>query len=215
MGIRLAAEAVDAQGLPVVTWEEDRNLFAPGGFGRARVTCFIRPDVNGVLQFVSVGPVRHGAHEEARPWEALVSFSVSRADQHYYSASEKALIEVVASRGKSGAGRLVATDGAHVIEASFRDDRPGVSMHLNCAEARLADVAIVHDRLSRDFVTRKTEFLHRLGLAEFRWPDSKPPFVAYQPPAPVAISPWIRHLADLATVAVIVAIAWALYWVLA
>jgi hypothetical protein len=31
MAIRLDPKAADAQGLPVVSWEEDRNLFAPGG----------------------------------------------------------------------------------------------------------------------------------------------------------------------------------------
>ena len=72
MAIRLDAKAEDAQGLPVVSWEEDRNLFAPGGATPARVSCFIRPDENGVLQFVSIGPVRHGETEEARPWEKLV-----------------------------------------------------------------------------------------------------------------------------------------------
>ena len=69
MGIWLDRELVDDQGFPVVTWEEDRNLMAPGGIGRVRVSCFIRPDAEGVLQFVAVGSVRHGAFEEARPWE--------------------------------------------------------------------------------------------------------------------------------------------------
>jgi len=60
MAIQLGPETVDAQGLPVVIWEEDRNLHAPGGAGRARVACFIKSDSAGVLQFVSAGWVRQG-----------------------------------------------------------------------------------------------------------------------------------------------------------
>jgi hypothetical protein len=68
MAIRLDKERTDAQGLPVVTWEEDRNLFAPGGISPARVACFIQPDAEtGVMQFVSAGLVRHGEFVEARP----------------------------------------------------------------------------------------------------------------------------------------------------
>ena len=115
---------VDAQGLPVVTWEEDRNLFAPEGAGPARVACFIRPDEKtGVLQFVSAGSVRHGAFEEARPWELLKSFQSGTADQLYYAASDRAALDLLASKSKSGAGRLLATDGAQVMLANFADER--------------------------------------------------------------------------------------------
>ena len=44
MAIRFDAVTEDAQGLPVVSWVEDRNRFAPGGISPARVACFIRPD---------------------------------------------------------------------------------------------------------------------------------------------------------------------------
>ena len=72
MAIRIDALTHDVQGLPVVSWEEDRNLFAPDGIGPARVACYIRPDEKtGVLQFVAAGSVRHGDFEEARPWEAV------------------------------------------------------------------------------------------------------------------------------------------------
>ena len=135
MGIRLDTEAGDAQGLPVVTWEEDRNVFAPEGFGRARVACFIRPDEAGILQFVSVGLVRHGAFEEARPWARLVSFARETAEQQYHTAADRALLEMLTSKSKSGVGRLLATDGAQVMLANFADDKPSVPMHLNCADS--------------------------------------------------------------------------------
>src|SRR5215831_5181420 len=140
MAIRLDPKATDAQGLPVVTWEEDRNLFAPGGASPARVACFIRPDANGVLQFVSVGLVRHGEFEEARPWEALVSFEVKKADQLYH-AGERVLVDVLAGKSKSGAARLMAHDGAQVILANFADEQRSVPMHLNCADCTPVEAA--------------------------------------------------------------------------
>ena len=161
MGIRLDPEAVDAQGLPVVTWEEDRNLFAPGGISPARVACFIRPNEKGELQFVSVGSVRHGEYEEARPWEKLVSLGMGTAEQHYHSAGERALIDIVASKSKSGAGRLLAADGAQVMLANFADARPSVAMHLNCAEALPVEVAQLHDVLSREFIRKRPDLVRR------------------------------------------------------
>ena len=44
MAIRFDTITMDDQNLPVVSWEEDRNIFAPEGIGPARVACFIRPD---------------------------------------------------------------------------------------------------------------------------------------------------------------------------
>ena len=44
MAIRFDTVTMDEQKLPVVCWEEDRNIFAPEGIGPARVACFIRPD---------------------------------------------------------------------------------------------------------------------------------------------------------------------------
>ena len=67
MAIRFDKVTEDEQKLPVVSWEEDRNIFAPAGFGPARVACFIRPDKeSGRLMFVAAGSVRHGDFEEAR-----------------------------------------------------------------------------------------------------------------------------------------------------
>src|SRR5215472_18937257 len=155
MAIQLGPETVDAQGLPVVIWEEDRNLHAPGGAGRARVACFIKPDSDGVLQFVSAGWVRQGPFEEARPWALLNSFEKGAAEQHYYAAAERVLLDALVSKSKSGAARLLSHDGAQVMLANFADEHPSVAMHLNCADALPVEMAMLHDRLYREFVSKQ------------------------------------------------------------
>ena len=210
MGIRLDPEAVDAQGLPVVTWEEDRNLFAPGGISPARVACFIRPNEKGELQFVSVGSVRHGEYEEARPWEKLVSLGMGTAEQHYHSAGERALIDIVASKSKSGAGRLLAADGAQVMLANFADARPSVAMHLNCAEALPVEVAQLHDVLSREFIRKRPDLVREICDGEYVWPQGRP-FVAYTPPAPPSGSRWLMRVIDLSIAAGLGLIGWLVY----
>ena len=181
MAIKLDPAAADDQGLPVVTWEEDRNLFAPDGITPARVACFIRPDAAGVLQFVSVGPVRHGAFEEARPWENLVSFAVERAEQLYHSSTDRVLLDVLTSKSKSGAGRLLATDGAFVMLANFADDRRSVPMHLNCADCTPVEAAMLHDRLRLEFIDRRWDLVADKCGGEHVWPKDTP-FTAYTPP---------------------------------
>src|SRR5215467_15171576 len=178
MAIRLDPKAADAQGLPVVTWEEDRNLFAPGGVSPARVACFIRPDANGVLQFVSVGLVRHGECEEARPWQELAGFEVSSADKHYRSAAESALLHVLSSKSKSGAGRLLATDGAFVILANFADEGRSVPMHLNCADCKPVEADMLHDRLRLEFLDQRLSLINERCDVDYVWPKNKP-FVAH------------------------------------
>ncbi len=211
MAIRLDPERTDAQGLPVVSWEEDRNLFAPGGLSPARVACFIRPDEEtGVLQFVSVGPVRHGEFEEARPWEKLVSFGTGTAEQHYHSPGERAVIDMLASKSKSGVGRVLATDGAHVVLAHFADERPSIGMHLNCAEASPAEVALLHDRLSRAFIAKRPLLLNEICGGEYIWPKDKP-FVAFQPPAPAVVRRWKARLVDLSIAVALGLIGWGFY----
>ncbi len=211
MTIRLDPEGTDAQGLPVVTWEEDRNLFAPEGFGPARVACFIRPDEVGVLQFVAAGSVRHGDYEEARPWEKLVSFGTGTAEQHYRSAGERALLDVLASKSKSGVARLLAADGAQVMLAHFADDRPSVPMHLNCAESSPVEVALLHDRLSREFIRKRPDLLQEMCDGEFRWTEDSPPFLAYTPPAPPAVPRWQARLVDASIAVVLGLIGWGFY----
>lgn len=176
MAIRLDAPASDAQGLPVVSWEEDRNLFAPEGIGRSRVACFIRPDPNGELMFVSVGAVRHGAYEEARPWRLLQSFSISRAEEHYYEPMVKAAMDALTSKNRMLAAGM--TDGAQVVLAYFDDEQASVPMHLNCASTSPVDVARLHDRLRREFIDKRLDVVVEKCDAEFVW---KGKFEAYKP----------------------------------
>jgi hypothetical protein len=211
MAIRLDPKAADAQGLPVVSWEEDRNLFAPGGAIRARVACFIRPDEDGVLQFVSVGLVRHGAFEEARPWEQLASFGVERADQHYYPTGGRALLDVLAGQSKSGIGRLLATDGAFVILANFADERRSVPMHLNCADCAPVEAAMLHDRLRLEFLDRRKDLIADQCDGDFVWSKDRP-FATHVPGISAVPSRWTARLVDLALAAAIGVILWLTYW---
>ncbi len=122
MGIRLDPQQADAQGLPVVTWEEDRNLFAPEGSGPARVACFIRPDAEtGVLQFVALGSVRHGQFEEARPRRCSNPSRKPRGTSFILRPRYCAALDPIASKSKSGAVSLLAADGAFVMLANFAD----------------------------------------------------------------------------------------------
>jgi hypothetical protein len=210
MAIRLGPPAADDQGLPAVNWEEDRNLFAPGGVTPAPVSCFIRPDAGGVLQFVSVGLVRHGRFEEERPWEALKGFAVERADQHYYSGRDRALLEHLASKSKSGVGRLLTADGAFVIVATFGDEQRSVPMHLNCADCTPVEAAMLHDRLRFEFLDRKWDLIDKRCNGEFVWPKDKP-FIPYTPPAPTPSSWWMARLADVLIMGIFGSIAVALY----
>jgi hypothetical protein len=182
MAIRLYSEGADAQGLPIVVWEEDRNLiFAPGGVSPARVCCFIRPDKEtGELQFVSAGLVRFGEFEKCRPWERLVSFGVAAADQLYFSGSDRQLLDFLGSKSKSGLGRFATTDGGQVMVANFADRSPSLQMHLNCAECAPVEMAMLHDRLEREFIRRRHTLLEERCEGEFVWPKDKP-FQAYVP----------------------------------
>jgi hypothetical protein len=211
MAIRLDPEQADAQGLPVVTWVEDRNLFAPEGSGPARVACFIRPDQEtSVLQFVTAGSVRHGLFQEARSWELLKSFEKASADQLYYAPSDRAALDLLAGKSKSGAGRLLAADGALVMLASFADARASEGMHLNCADATLVETAELHNRLHREFIAKRLHLVNELCGGEYVWPKDKP-FIAYEPPAPAIVPRWKTRLVDL-SIAVMLALAgWAFY----
>ncbi len=134
----------------------------------ARVACFIRPDAEtGVLQFVAAGSVRHGPFEEARPWELLKSFEKGSADQLYYEASDRAALDLLASKSKSAAGRLLAADGTHVMLANFAGARASIATHLNCADATLTGVALLHDRLHREFIAKRAHFVNELCGGEF------------------------------------------------
>jgi hypothetical protein len=213
MAIRLDSTSPDAQGLPVVSWEEDRNLFAPDGISPARVSCFIRPDENGVLQFVSVGLVRHGLVEEGRAWEKLTGFAVERADEQYYSASRRALFDLVANKSKSGVGRLLLTDGAYVLFANFGDEQSSMAMHLNCADCTRVEADMLHDRLRLEFLDRRWDLINKQCNRKYVWPKHKP-FVPHTPPASQASSWWLRRLSDVFVVLILGLIGAVLYLLL-
>ncbi len=211
MGIRLDPEQTDAQGLPVVAWEEDRNLFAPDGPGPARVACFIRPDAEtGVLQFVRTGSVRHGSFEEARPWETLKSFEKASADQLYHTSSDRTALDIIAGKSKSGVGRVLAADGALIMLANFADARPSIATHLNCAHATLTDMALLHDRLHREFIGKRLHLVNDLCGGEFVWPKDRP-FTAFQPPAPAVVPRWKARLVDLSIAVALGLFGWGFY----
>jgi hypothetical protein len=213
MVIRLDPEATDKQGFPVVTWEEDRNLFAPEGPGTTRIACFIRPNEAGELEFVSVGSTRAGGYEKARPWAALASFSAERAEQHYYSGTETALLHMLGSKTKNSGAQALLRDGAHVILANFGDENPGVSMHLNCADCRPVELAALHDRLYREFVGKREELLRSKCEGEFIWLKDKP-FLAYKPPAPPKKPWWFEWAVNAVVVAVLGLLGFGFYWLL-
>ena len=214
MGIWLDREVVaDEQGFPVVTWEEDRNLMAPGGIGRVRVACFIRPDADGVLQFVAVGSVRHGAFVEARPWESLVSFKVDTADQHYYAASDRAMLEMLANKSKSGLGRWIITDGAHVMLASFADKNASVPMHLNCADCAPVEATLLHDRLHQEFIVKRRHLVNAICGGEYKWLKDKL-FKAYEPTPQATVPRWMVRAIDASIAAGLGVIGFGLYWLL-
>lgn len=211
MAIRLEPWESDDQGLPVVSWEEDRNLFAPDGIGPARVACFIRPDAKtGVLHFVAAGSVRQGAFEEARPWEFLHSFERGTAEQHYYPPSGRALINTLAGKSKSGLGRLLATDGAQVLLANFADERRSVPMHLNCAEASPGEIALLHDRLRREFIDRRGDIVHEICCGEFVWQPGKA-FKPFAPPEPAAVPRWAEWLVNASIAALLTLLGFGFY----
>ena len=174
--IRIDDVTYDAQGLPIVRWEEDRNIFAPEGAGRSKVVCFIRPNAEGELMFVSVGSVRHGEHEEARPWRLLQSFSISRADEHYYEPLARAAMDALLSKNRMLHAGM--TDGAQVVLAHFADEQASVPMHLNCASTSPVEVARLHDRLRREFIDKRLDLVVEKCDSEFVW---KGKFEAYKP----------------------------------
>jgi hypothetical protein len=216
MAIRLDPEPrTDAQGLPVVTWSEDRNLFAPEGVGSARVVCFIRPDEDGVLQFVSVGTKRYGQFVETRPWQTLRSFEIAPAERLYPSALERSTMDWLRKKMKGGMGDIMLTDGALVMLANFEDERRSMPMHLNCASCSPVEMDMLHDRLTREFVAVRPYLVSQICDGHFVWSTSKPFASFASPPAPKSPSRLILRLIDLAIVMVLGTAAYAFYWLVA
>ena len=209
MTIRFDDVRQDAQGLPVVSWTEDRNIFAPAGATRARVACFIRPDANGVLQFAAAGDVRHGDFEEARPWQALYAFALSNADQQYYAPHDRALMDAAVS--KNLFLRVALADAAHVLIANFNDERASVGVHINCASAAPVKIAALHDRLRREFIDKREHYRLECCDGEFVWPKDKV-FEAYVLPKPTELPRWADWLMNAAIAVLIGVFGFGFYW---
>jgi hypothetical protein len=206
MAIQLDVIGRDDQQLPAVSWIEDRNMFAPGKGGRERVSCFIKRDPRtGELLFASVGLVRHGNREKARPWSRLVSFKLSRADDQYKPAQEKAMEEAIGQ--KYPAARVALTDGAFVVIADFGD----VPMHLNCAAASLAEADELHAVLKREFIDSRGAVLHKALGGENIWPEHMP-FVTFKPPELKPLPWWHEWAANATVVAILLLLAALFYW---
>lgn len=211
MTIRFDDVKEDAQGLPVVSWTEDRNIFAPDGLGPARVACFVRPGEGGELMFVAAGSVRYGAFEEARPWRLLKSFESSQAEQHYYSPERFAVMKVLREKNKMLA--IAMTDGAHILLASFADERASVPMHLNCASATPVEIAELHDRLRREFIDKRKEYVLKSYYRDYVWKGRKK-FKAYVLPKPVEL-PWADWGVHACVAAIFAVFALAFWWFVA
>jgi len=214
MAIKIDVIDKDAQGLPVVSWIEDRNHFAPSVGGRERVTCFIRPDDTGELQFVAVGKVRHGEDEETRPWRKLNGFSYAPACNVYRTAQEAAIVRALGDKYK--AAGVALTDGAHVMIAHC-EGHEGFEppLHLNCADASDADTRKLFAILTREFTGRqREEVLNKAACqGEYVWPKG----VAFNAHTPAKLDPppaWIEPLANLAVVAFFALLGFGFYWFL-
>ena len=211
MAIRFDDITHDAQGLPVVCWEEDRNIFAPEGIAPARVACFIRPDKEtGELMFVAAGTVRHGAFEEARSWESLHTFKISAAEHHYWSAHERKAIDVLTEKSKLG--KIILTDGAHVLLANFRDERSSMPMHINCAFAQPVEMAELHDRLQREFVDKRHDYRRDCCDGEYIWSKQNSAFKPFTLPEPAVLPPWKDRLAYASVAVVLGLMGFWIYW---
>jgi len=211
MGIRFDTITEDEQKLPVVSWEEDRNIFAPEGIGPARVACFIRPHKeSGELMFVAAGSVRHGEFEEARPWELLHSFEQKVADQIYPSPHERVILDML--KRKNSMTGIALTDGAHVLLANFTDERASVGMHINCASAPPVEVALLHDRLRREFIDKRHNYVIDCCDGAFIWPEDKPAFKSFSLPEPVKLPAWADRLANALVAGIFAVFGFGIYW---
>jgi hypothetical protein len=203
MAIRIESITRDAQGLPVVTWIEDRDMFAPGGGGRERISCFIRPDKDGVLQFVAAGTRRHGAEEEARPWQKLAGFEVVEAGRLYRTPLFKALIDALTKKNPMTGAAL--TDGAFVTVALFSEEKRGldIPIHINCAIATSAEANELYALLRREFIDEREPILGEVNFdGRYVWPVRKQPFTAYKHEK-LPAAPWWHEWAANGIVAAI------------
>ena len=104
----------------------------------------------------------------------------------------------------------MAKDGAHVMLANFADEHASVPMHLNCADTSPVEVAVLHDRLHREFIAKRPHLVNELCGGEYIWPKEKP-FVAFQHPAPAGVSRWKARLVDLSIAVMLALVGWGFY----
>ena len=210
MTIRFDDITTDGNGLPVVSWVESRNIH--GGGRPERIACYIRMDIKTrELMFCAAGNVRHGEFVDCRPWSALYVFQIDNADRYYWSAHERVAMELAGSKSKLA--RFALTDGAHVILANFRDERSGIPMHINCASARPVEIAALHDRLRREFIDKREDYLRELNNGEYIWGKRKR-FKAFALQEPEKLSPRMDMLANVCVAVIIGLGALGVYWLI-
>lgn len=214
MAIRIESVTRDAQGLPVVTWIEDRDMYSPGSGGRERISCFIRPDEDGVLHIVAAGSRRYGGEEEARPWQKLLGFEVVEAGRLYRTPLLSALIDAQTKKNPMTGAAL--TDGAFVTVALFSEEKRGLDtpIHINCAAATPAEANELYALLRREFIGERDPILREVNFDDgFVWPKRKlSSFAPYKheklPPAP-----WQHEwAANGIVVAILGGLAFAFWW---
>ncbi len=81
---------------------------------------------------------------------------------------------------------------------------------MNCADATLTDMALLHDRLQRQFIGMRLHLVNERCGGEFVWPKDRP-FIAFQPPAPAVVPRWKARVVDLSIAAMLAVIAWGFY----
>ena len=113
-------------------------------------------------------------------------------------------------KGKNKLSGIVLTDGAHVLLANFKDERSSVPMHINCASARPVEVAELHDRLLREFIHKRDDYVRESYYGEFVWKGRKK-FKPFTLPEPAKLPLWADWLANAFVAVILVAMAWGFY----
>jgi hypothetical protein len=74
-------------------------------------------------------------------------------------------------------------------------------------------MAILHDRLHREFIAKRDDLVHTACHGEYVWPKDKR-FVAYELPAPISLPSWANWAANALAVMIFGLCGFALYWLL-
>ena len=139
-----------------------------------------------------------------------IRFEPTLADQHYLSAHERVILDTV--KRKNSLTRIVLTDGAHVMLATFTDDRASVGMHINCASASPVEVALLHNRLRREFIDKRHDYVTDCCDGAFIWPEDKPAFKPFALPEPVKLPAWADWLANAVVAGILALSGFGFYW---